>query len=246
MPQRHLLAMSLMLVTSFAWAAGQAVSFLGLTSEVPAEWVSSQPSSTMRVLQFDIPGGEGGDGAQFVVYFFGPGQGGSLEANLERWVSQFSSPDGKPVEPVVTPLKSTMSATLVELRGSYARNVGMGPSRRYPARPNAAGCPGGDAGGQPLSPAPRPGGAGRRPTPSLHRIHRGNACIGPLIAVPGTSARRFAGSVVSGASRKDRAPPRPTRAQAARVGPQIDRSPEPALPRNARPRSARTGAQKPG
>ena len=128
MPQRHLLAMSLMLVTSFAWAAGQAVSFLGLTSEVPAEWVSGQPSSTMRVLQFDIPGGEGGDGAQFVVYFFGPGQGGSLDANLERWVSQFSSPDGKPVEPVVMPLNSTMSATLVELRGSYARNVGMGPS----------------------------------------------------------------------------------------------------------------------
>lgn len=128
MPQRHILAISLMLVTGLAWAAGQAVSFLGLTSEVPAEWVSGQPSSTMRVLQFEIPGGEGGDGAQFVVYFFGPGQGGSLDANLERWASQFSGPDGKPIEPVVTPLKSTMPATLVELRGSYARNVGMGQS----------------------------------------------------------------------------------------------------------------------
>jgi hypothetical protein len=128
MPQRHLLAIPLLLVTGLAWAAGQAVSFLGLTSEVPAEWVSGQPSSTMRLLQFDIPGGEGGDGAQFVVYFFGPGQGGSLDANLERWASQFSGPDGKPVEPVVTPLKSTMPATLVELRGSYARNVGMGQS----------------------------------------------------------------------------------------------------------------------
>lgn len=127
MPQRPLLAISLMLVTGLAWAAGQAVSFLGLSSDVPAEWVSDQPSSTMRLLQFDIPGSEGAEGAQFVVYFFGPGQGGSLEANLERWVSQFSSPDGKPVEPVVTPLKSAMPATLVELRGSYARSVGMGP-----------------------------------------------------------------------------------------------------------------------
>jgi hypothetical protein len=118
----------LLLTVSLAWAAGQTVSFQGLTSEVPAEWASGQPSSTMRLLQFDIQVADGRSGAQFVVYYFGPGQGGSLDANLERWVSQFSGPDGRPVEPVVTPLKSTMPATLVELRGSYARGVGMGPT----------------------------------------------------------------------------------------------------------------------
>ncbi|MGE5152830.1 MAG: hypothetical protein ACM3ST_02340 [Bdellovibrio bacteriovorus] len=128
MPHRRLLAASLLLTAGLAWAAGQTVSFSGLTSEVPSEWVGTQPSSTMRLLQFDIPGAGGGEGAQFVVYYFGPGQGGSLDANLERWASQFRGPEGKPVEPVVTPLKSTMPATLVELRGSYARNVGMGQS----------------------------------------------------------------------------------------------------------------------
>ncbi len=128
MPHRHLLPIPLLLAASLAWAAGQVTTFQGLASEVPAEWISGQPSSTMRLLQFDIPGAEGTEGAQFVLYYFGPGQGGALDANLERWASQFSGPDGKPVEPVVTPLKSAMPATLVELRGNYARNVGMGQS----------------------------------------------------------------------------------------------------------------------
>jgi hypothetical protein len=128
MPKQRLLTIPLFLAASLVLAAGQVVNFQGLTSEVPAEWIPSEPSSTMRLLQLSVPGAGEGEGGQFVLYYFGPGQGGSLDANLERWVSQFSSPDGKPVEPVVTQLKSTMSATLVELRGSYARNVGMGQS----------------------------------------------------------------------------------------------------------------------
>lgn len=123
-----LVPIALLLTTGLAWASGQTVTFQGLTSNLPAEWVSAQPSSSMRLLQYEIPGAEGGEGAQFVLYYFGPGQGGSLDANLERWVSQFSAPDGKPVAPVVTKLSSAMPATLVELRGSYARGVGVGPS----------------------------------------------------------------------------------------------------------------------
>ena len=32
------------------------------------------------------------DGAECVVYFFGAGQGGSIEANVERWKGQFRQP----------------------------------------------------------------------------------------------------------------------------------------------------------
>jgi hypothetical protein len=128
MPNPTRLSIPLILAASLAWAAGQVVTFQGLTSELPADWVASEPSSSMRLLQLGVPGAEEGEGGQFVVYYFGPGQGGSLEANLERWVSQFSNPDGTPGEPVVTPLKSPMPATLVELRGNYARGVGMGPT----------------------------------------------------------------------------------------------------------------------
>jgi hypothetical protein len=50
-----------------------------------------------------------------------------VEANLERWRSQFSGPDGGPVTPAITQLQSGGApATLVELEGSYARSVGVG------------------------------------------------------------------------------------------------------------------------
>jgi len=81
----------------------------------------------MRVLQMKISGAEGAEPATLIVYYFGPGQGGSVEANVQRWQSQFSRPDGSPVEPTVTLLEGgQMPATLVELEGSYARGVGVG------------------------------------------------------------------------------------------------------------------------
>ena len=80
----------------------------------------------MRLLQFTVPAADEAGAAELVVYYFGPGQGGSLEANVARWTSQFSADDG-PVEPAITPLTGKVPATLVELNGSYARGVGVGP-----------------------------------------------------------------------------------------------------------------------
>lgn len=124
---RSLLIAPVLLAGSAYVAADQAVAFLTYQSSVPDAWVAEPPKSEMRQLQFKIPE-PGGDGAEFVVYFFGPGQGGTLEANIERWQSQFQGPDGAPVEPTVTQIGTeTIPATLVELRGSYGRSVGMGP-----------------------------------------------------------------------------------------------------------------------
>jgi hypothetical protein len=51
-----------------------------------------------------------------------------VEANIARWQSQFTSPDGQPVKPILQHLTvSGMPVTTVELTGSYARSVGMGP-----------------------------------------------------------------------------------------------------------------------
>jgi hypothetical protein len=128
---RSLLIAPVLLVGSARVSADQPVAFLTFQSSVPDAWVAETPKSEMRQLQFSVPalpGGEGGDGAEFVVYFFGPGQGGTLEANIERWQSQFKGPDGAPVAPTVTQIGSeAIPATLVELRGSYGRSVGMGP-----------------------------------------------------------------------------------------------------------------------
>jgi hypothetical protein len=124
---RRALLLTLLWLPIAAVADDQGVSFLGFQSRVPADWVSEQPSSGMRALQYRIGDG-GSDGVEFIVYYFGPGQGGSLEANLQRWQSQFTGPDGGPVEPRVTRIDGALPATLVELEGSYARGVGMGPA----------------------------------------------------------------------------------------------------------------------
>jgi hypothetical protein len=43
-----------------------------MKSKVPADWVSEPVTSSMRVLQFAVPGGEGSDAVQFVVDLFHP------------------------------------------------------------------------------------------------------------------------------------------------------------------------------
>lgn len=101
----------------------------GFASTVPGSWTPSQPSSPMRVAQFALPAAAGADVGELAAYFFPTGQGGSHQANIERWASQFTSADGKTVAPKVSTSKSgDMEVTLVELQGTYARGVGMGPT----------------------------------------------------------------------------------------------------------------------
>jgi hypothetical protein len=130
MPIRILILFMLIVLPLQGGVAGepQRVQFLGLHSQVPAQWQPEEVSSSMRLLQFRAPGRVEGKEAAFVLYYFGPDQGGSLEDNVERWKSQFSRPDGGEVEAVITSLRGTFPANLVELEGSYARGVGLGPS----------------------------------------------------------------------------------------------------------------------
>ena len=58
------------------------------------------------------------------VFFFGPGQGGSTQSNIDRWLSQFqlekgSAPSGKPER-----MKSTnVPVTLVTAEGTYSSGM---------------------------------------------------------------------------------------------------------------------------
>src|SRR5438309_1885424 len=62
----------------------------------PDGWRQSPPSSSMRVAEFTLPRAAGdAEDAQLVVYYFG-GSGGSVDANMQRWVGQIQQPDGRP------------------------------------------------------------------------------------------------------------------------------------------------------
>lgn len=108
-------------------AQGTTVTLLDYHTTVPADWTSRTPSSSMRLAEYVTPGLGGGTGAEVVVYFFGKGQGGSVESNLARWKSQFSTPDGSPVPETVTQDSTgAFPITFAEYRGTYARGIGAG------------------------------------------------------------------------------------------------------------------------
>ncbi len=130
MPERplRLLLLSVLTIHAAATAADQTVQILDLNATLPDSWVAETPKSDMRKLQYRVASGNDAQPAEFVLYYFGPGQGGTLEANVDRWRSQFSRPDGGEVEPVIEEIDGvTMPATLVTIQGSYARGLGVGP-----------------------------------------------------------------------------------------------------------------------
>lgn len=112
-------------------AQAKTATFLNYQTTVPDGWASRTPSSSMRLAEYTT-----GSAAEVVVYFFGPGQGGGIDANLERWKSQFSNPTGGAVyEKVTRETSGAFPITVAEYRGTYARGVGAG-SDADAARPD--------------------------------------------------------------------------------------------------------------
>ena len=72
-----------------ASARGNVLSFL-----VPEDWKSVPAKSSMRLLQIALPGTSGPDSdGELSVFYFGP-SAGTVQMNINRWIGQFSQPDG--------------------------------------------------------------------------------------------------------------------------------------------------------
>lgn len=64
------------------------------------------------------------EGAECVVYFFGAGQGGGVQANIDRWEGQFKAPGGKPAPAKVNKINiHGLAVTTIDVSGEYS---GMG------------------------------------------------------------------------------------------------------------------------
>lgn len=108
-------------MVSAAGAAG------GLLFSAPEEWIEETPGSSMRKAQFRLPrvGSDPEDG-ELVVFHF-PGQGGTMQANVRRWVGQFSaegSGDGPQNAEVTQRTANGVSMILVDVRGTYRPSSG--------------------------------------------------------------------------------------------------------------------------
>jgi hypothetical protein len=100
-----------------------------LVFDLPAGWVSEPPSSSMRLAQAKIQGPAGA--AQFAIFYFGPGGGGSPEANIERWIGQIDKPAGPPKRGSLS--THGLAVSWVEVAGTMkATTAGMGPETAQP------------------------------------------------------------------------------------------------------------------
>jgi hypothetical protein len=71
---------------------------MGVTWADPTGWVRDSRSNPMRKATYRVPRAKGdAEDGELAVFYFGPGQGGGIEPNVQRWVKQFSG--RKPEEP---------------------------------------------------------------------------------------------------------------------------------------------------
>jgi hypothetical protein len=84
----------------------------GVEWTVPAGW-TAQPPRQMRVATYTIPGSEN---AECAIFFFGSGEGGNKQANIDRWANQFEgSPKAEQSEEKV----GDITVTIVRIAGTY-------------------------------------------------------------------------------------------------------------------------------
>ena len=97
--------------------------------KVPEGWTTEKPTSDMRLAQYKLPKADGDtEDALLVVYYFGQGQGGPAQANIDRWVNQMKQPDGQPSKERAKTESLTVNGlqvNTVDLTGNYSG--GMSP-----------------------------------------------------------------------------------------------------------------------
>jgi hypothetical protein len=79
----------------------------------------------MRAATYSVAPAPGDSAAaECAINYFGPGQGGSVDANIERWKGQFKGAGGKPPATAVRRTQARgLTITIVEATGDY---TGMG------------------------------------------------------------------------------------------------------------------------
>jgi hypothetical protein len=100
-----------------------------LRYKVPEGWNVEKPTSDMRAAQYKLPKAAGdSEDALLILYYFGQGQGGSAQANIDRWINQIQQPDGqssKERAKTGTMTVNGLQVNTVDLTGKYSG--GMSP-----------------------------------------------------------------------------------------------------------------------
>ena len=116
-------------------AGAQAQASGDLHYKVPDGWVTGQPSSKMRVAQFKLPKADGdNEDGELVLYYFGANQGGTAQANIDRWISQLQQADGSSSKDKAKTESLTVNGlkiTTVDVAGKYTAEMAPGSGKFY-------------------------------------------------------------------------------------------------------------------
>ncbi|MEM6796015.1 MAG: hypothetical protein AAF725_18715 [Acidobacteriota bacterium] len=109
---------------------GLAIVAPGAGFTLPENWISETPASSMRLAQAQIPGAAGP--GQLTVFYFGPGGGGGVEANIQRWIGQMEISSSSP------PVRESFAhgqfrISWVDVEGTLLPStMGIGPTEPQP------------------------------------------------------------------------------------------------------------------
>ena len=109
-------------VLTFALAASALCeSAGGLKWTAPPSW-KAQPQRPMRAATYTVShaAGDKEDG-ECAVFYFGPGQGGGVDANIKRWTAQFDA--DKPAKTSKSTING-LPGTRIDVTGAYKASGG--------------------------------------------------------------------------------------------------------------------------
>jgi hypothetical protein len=131
----HTLVLSAALLMSSLLSGLQTPAASGaLKFTAPQGWEARTASSTMRVAEFVLPARDAtAASAELVIYYFG-GSGGSVDANIQRWLGQMQQPDGRATSDVAardTRTINGLKVSLLDVSGTYIAEMRPGATEKH-------------------------------------------------------------------------------------------------------------------
>ena len=123
------------LVAAGCGTVGETQNLGEITVKVPTGWRIEKPSSGFRKAQYTLPAEKGDQAdAECIVFFFGSGQGGDVQSNLERWYGFFKQPGDETTKEKAKVTKKKVdgfNVTLLDVGGTYVAPKRPGSPERF-------------------------------------------------------------------------------------------------------------------
>lgn len=133
---RKLFLVSGLLLSAKVWSAETPKTFkvgeFTFTRPVAWEWVDV--TSAMRKAQLKVNDADKKQSAEVIFFYFGQGNGGGTQANVDRWLSQFQEPKDKINSKVEEATAGKRKVTYVQAEGTYLSGM---PGEPKTAQPNS-------------------------------------------------------------------------------------------------------------